>query len=422
MIDLLLEWMPFLFIIPGPMWVIISLLTSDHLLFFVKMTGTYFLSIKRRRKDKILEKQSTGPQISILIPAHNDSLSIKEVLNAALKNKYENKEIIVIEDGSKDDTLEIVKQFSDKGLVKLVERKHASGSRDSALIQGSAYATGEIYCVIDADVTLEQNALENSVKYFDDKEVQAISGKMMIKGNDEGNTTILVNLQKYEYQRKYSIEQGFSLEINDYAVQGHAIQFVRKEIFHKLNGFDEKLSEVQELDFAARIRKAEGKVIAAPDVLMETCSPSTIQSLMRQRNRWNYGKLEVFRKEKEFRPILFHTLNQVKEIFDVFLTVIFLPTQFFSLLLELVHLQFFSCPTDFALLEAFYTSEFFVTIMIYLGFEYANFFGTVMYSKNYKMLKLFYLVPIYGIFYEFVLKISSYKSQIGFIFQKRRSW
>ena len=70
-----------------------------------------------------------NPKISLIIPAHNESVSIKKTILSALENPYQNKEIIIVDDHSTDDTYQQSVSFLERGLIKLEKRSGGKGSR-----------------------------------------------------------------------------------------------------------------------------------------------------------------------------------------------------------------------------------------------------------------------------------------------------
>ena len=107
-----------------------------------------------------------NPLVSILIPAYNAELWIEETLQSAIHQTYANKEIIVVNDGSQDNTLEILKRYESAG-VKIVDQPNAGGAaaRNTAL----AHAQGEYLEWLDHDDLLAPDKISEQMK-----QVQAI--------------------------------------------------------------------------------------------------------------------------------------------------------------------------------------------------------------------------------------------------------
>ncbi|MBS7649671.1 glycosyltransferase family 2 protein, partial [Candidatus Bathyarchaeota archaeon] len=124
-------------------------------------------AIYRRFKPKRLTAYFS-PKITLIIPAHNEEKVIVRAIEAALEADYENKEIIVVDDGSTDRTFELAYPYAKRGLIKLFRRDVASGSKAGALNFGLKFATGDVVITVDADTLIEREAIREIVKPLSD--------------------------------------------------------------------------------------------------------------------------------------------------------------------------------------------------------------------------------------------------------------
>ncbi|MBU4405983.1 MAG: glycosyltransferase family 2 protein, partial [Candidatus Altiarchaeota archaeon] len=125
---------------------------------------------ERKKYDEI------SPDISIIMPAHNEEGIIESTINSVLEAEYSGKrEIIVVNDGSSDRTAEIVRGLAEKDeRIRLYETNHVGKAK--AINRGVENATNEIVVVLDADSMLDSEALVKIVKPFSDKRVGGVSG------------------------------------------------------------------------------------------------------------------------------------------------------------------------------------------------------------------------------------------------------
>ena len=176
-------------------------------------------------------------KISILIPAYNEELGIRESIRSALETQYPNKEIIVIDDGSKDNTWQIANSFAERGLIKLIHRDTSSGSKATALNHGLAYATGDYVLCMDGDTILDKSALANAAPYFDD-DTTAFSGNVKILAGDGGITNLLTKLQEYEYMIAIELGRRFTSVFQVLLVISGAFGIFKREKIKGVHSFD----------------------------------------------------------------------------------------------------------------------------------------------------------------------------------------
>lgn len=108
------------------------------------------------------------PKVSILIVNYNNAQFLKKCINSVLKQTYVNKEIIVIDDNSKDNSIEILKTYKKKILVIKNKKKRSLGyiNQMNAYKQGYQIAKGKIICFLDSDDYFKKNKITNVVNFF----------------------------------------------------------------------------------------------------------------------------------------------------------------------------------------------------------------------------------------------------------------
>ena len=116
-----------------------------------------------------------------------------------MENPYRNKEIIVVDDHSTDNTFQEAYPYHQRGDIKLLRRKGSKGSRASPINFGITFATGDILVVVDADSILERNSIIEVVKYMSLPNVVAGAGDVRVLSGDDDVTNLLTKCQSYEY-------------------------------------------------------------------------------------------------------------------------------------------------------------------------------------------------------------------------------
>jgi len=392
-------------------------LTFDYVRTIFKIL---FLSLFLSRKKKIqkLPSTSTNKKITIMIPAHNEESGIKSSIEAALKTKYKNKEIIVIDDKSSDNTYAIAKEFSDKGLIKLLHRKQASGSKASALNYGFAYATGDLILCMDGDTLLDKNSLNNAVAYFDDKEVKAVSGNVEILSGDDGITNTLTRAQSYEYLIAIELGRSFTSIFNILLVISGAFGVFRREIFSGTGKFD-KDTITEDFDLTLKVRKTKGKIPFVKDSVARTYCPNNWKAWIKQRQRWAHGQMQTLKKHRDLMLSSKSTNRDRVAMFDMWVLDIVMNFLFVVYLIAL---------GPASIIMAVYgnihilVNVLTLVVITYLISETIIFIFAVLVSRKYKYFKYLYLVPFMALFYRPFLKIVIFKSYINAARNKEATW
>ncbi len=274
----------------------------------------YLLSLRKPHPTKEWE-----PKVSLIIPAYNEGRNILRAINAALKQDYTNLEVIVVDDGSEDETYERASSVSDSRL-KVIRIEHRG--KAGALNAGLMLASGDIIALTDADSFLERNALRELVRRFYSEEVLGVGGQVRVMGR-----SIPELIQDLEHLRIAMFRRA--KELDDLSLAPGPISAFKREALEKIGGFVEDIVE----DYATtKAVKEFGKVVYAPKARVWTEMPRTLRELWRQRKRWILGDIEKmgggFTKDWGFM-----LLSDVIAILDVLLPPLLLFTNFWWVLL-----------------------------------------------------------------------------------------
>lgn len=271
------------------------------------------------------------PLISVLVPAHNEEKVIERCLQSIWNNTYDNIEIIVINDGSTDDTAQRVQRFiasrtriyrqttpkivrTQSGLKRVWQRGQTSVTRRVKLISqrniGKAgalnnglryHAHGELIMTLDADSLLHKKAIANSVKYFKDPKVAGVAANVRVIEE----RTILGILQRFEHIVSYRSKKLFTLTNCELIVGGVASTYRRKTLDSVRHYSTDTVTEDIGLSMKIAARgNRKNRLIYAADVAAMTESVEDFRALLRQRYRWKLGSLQNLVK---YRRMLFST-------------------------------------------------------------------------------------------------------------------
>jgi cellulose synthase/poly-beta-1,6-N-acetylglucosamine synthase-like glycosyltransferase len=220
-------------------------------------------------------------RISLLIPAHNEERSIRSTINSCISQTRPFDEIVVVNDGSTDNTQNILESFGDK--IKVVTIPLATGNKSHAQQEGLKYITGDIFVATDGDTILHKDFVKMIEPHFENSDVTAVSGYVTsIKNN------WITACREIDYIIGQNIHKRAQSIINYiFVIPGCAGAF-RSNTFNKQTMFDHD-TLTEDLDFTYKIHKQYSKVVFEPKAIAYTQDPFTLSSYINQMRRWYSG-------------------------------------------------------------------------------------------------------------------------------------
>ena len=253
---------------------------------------------RSRRRQHTHAGEGYAPFVSIIVPAYNEALVIKNTINSLLASDYEDYEIIVVDDGSVDSTSEIIREnFSNNERVRLFTA--AAGGKAAALNVGLRFARGEIVIALDADTLFARQTVGALAHRFSDPRMGAVAGNAKV-GN---RINIVTRWQALEYITSQNMDRRAFASLNCITVVPGAVGAWRRDLIEKAGGFQsDTLAEDQ--DLTLRIRRMGHSIGYEEDAIAWTEAPDRLHTLARQRFRWAFGTLQCMRKHIDalFRP------------------------------------------------------------------------------------------------------------------------
>ncbi len=190
---------------------------------------------------------SDTPLVSIIVPAFNAKKYIKETIESVLNQTYKNWELIVVDDGSTDETAEIVQSFSDDKIILI---KQDNRGVSSARNRGIDKAGGKYITFLDADDVLPPHSLEVRVKYLEDnKNIDLLDGKIFLKDSE-----LKDNVKIYTpYYKGKLLPRIIDL---DSRVFCHVCYMIRSKALNKVR-FKEGMTHAEDLLFCIELASKE---------------------------------------------------------------------------------------------------------------------------------------------------------------------
>lgn len=291
------------FTVTGVYWIEQSLAIiffTAILLSIGRMLFVAFFAIIQKKKEINSPQRAPGikPKVSIIVPAYNENINVVGTISNLLKTRYDDFEIVFVNDGSKDNTLELVQNsFSNNPLIKILTK--ANGGKASALNFGIQQASGTIMICIDADTQLKTDAIPLMIAYFEDEEVGAVAGNVKV-GNE---INWLTKWQSIEYITAQNFDKRAFDFLNCICVIPGAIGAFRKEVMIDAGLFTtDTLAE--DCDITIRILKQGYTVRYCSEAKAFTEVPESVNMFLKQRFRWTFGIIQSFWKHRHacFNP------------------------------------------------------------------------------------------------------------------------
>lgn len=283
------------------------------------------------------------PSVSIIAPAYNEEKTIIENIKCLLNIKYQDFEIIIVNDGSKDNSLEIIKEYFNlikvdliypdtiptklvRGIYKSTNTSYThltivdkeNGGKADALNVGINLSQKDLFLAIDVDCIIEPDAVLKMVKPFLEEshtEVIASGGVIRVANSCEivnGRVekvhfpkNIWARFQVLEYFRAFTLGRMAWARINGLLIISGAFGLFSRKRALAVGGYDTN-TVGEDLELVVRMRrymheveKKKHKVVFIPDPLCWTEVPESFSILSRQRNRWTRGGIETIQKHKK---------------------------------------------------------------------------------------------------------------------------
>ncbi|MEA2373888.1 MAG: hypothetical protein QOD53_351, partial [Thermoleophilaceae bacterium] len=265
----------------------VGVLVGARALLLVALASHHTRSTRRRAAARAA---GPLPSVAVIVPAYNESVGIERAVRSVAASDYPDLEIVVVDDGSTDDTADIVAGLGLDG-VHLVRQNNAG--KAAALNTGIALTSNDIVVMVDGDTLFERDTLRHLVAPLDDADVGAVSGNTKV-GNRGG---LLGRWQHIEYVVGFNLDRRMYEVLQCTPTVPGAIGAFRREVLADVGGVPgDTLAEDTDLTLA--VGRTGRRVVYAEDARAWTEAPSSLGSLWRQRYRWSFGTMQAVWKHR----------------------------------------------------------------------------------------------------------------------------
>jgi biofilm PGA synthesis N-glycosyltransferase PgaC len=241
-----------------------------------------------------VKKHHEMPPISIIVPAYNEGVLMERALGSLMELEYPEYEVVVVDDGSTDDTLaRAVAWEGRRGPVEVKVVTKRNGGKASALNAGIAASKHPFVLCMDADSFLHPKTLIRAIEHFGDPSVGAVAGNVKV----ENRGKIITKLQALEYIEGLNMPrraQGFVAAVN--IVPGPVGMF-RREALEEVGGYDTD-TYAEDADLTLKLISTGWRCVYEDAAIAWSEAPERWIDLCQQRYRWTRGILQAIRKRK----------------------------------------------------------------------------------------------------------------------------
>ncbi|BDI33197.1 glycosyl transferase family 2 [Capsulimonas corticalis] len=233
------------------------------------------------------------PSVSVIIAAYNEAKVVNKTIATLLASHYPRLDILVVDDGSRDGTADVVRaKYGQSMQVQVISKPN--GGKASALNLGIQKCSGEIIVALDADTVFTPDTIGNLVRHFADSQIGAVSGNVKV-GNRKNAWTIW---QAVEYITSQNFDRRAFDLLNCITVVPGAVGAWRRDAV-VLAGMYSSQTLAEDTDLTLKVRKLGYKIVTDNDALAYTEAPDGWRDLIKQRYRWAFGTLQCLWKHRD---------------------------------------------------------------------------------------------------------------------------
>ena len=242
------------------------------------------------------------PMVAVLIPCFNEGDHADETISHALSLDYPNFEVIAINDGSSDNTAEVLDRLAERFEKLRVVHLAQNQGKAVALQAGSLLTQAEFLIGIDGDALLDPHAAKWMIRHFlQDRTVAAVTGNPRIRTR----STLLGRIQVGEFSSIVGMIKRAQRSFGRLFTVSGVITAFRKSAVHEVGYWSPNML-TEDIDITWKLQRAGWDIRFEPNALVWILMPETLNGLWKQRLRWAMGGAQVLVKNLDvfFKPKL----------------------------------------------------------------------------------------------------------------------
>ncbi len=282
------------------------------------------------------------PFVSIIVPVYNEGKVVLDSIMSLLRLDYSNYEIIIVNDGSTDNTAEVARtlvgyQAGVYGDVKVSLINKPNGGKARALNAGISYSKAEIVLCMDGDSQLSEDSIRMAVRHFSDPEIGAVAGNVKVLNRNK----LFTDLQALEYIEGLNMSRAAQSYFKLVNIIPGPIGLFRKKAIEGA-GYYSSDTFAEDADLTLKILARGWKIYYEPRAISYTEAPEKLNQLLKQRYRWTRGILQAIRKHKQllinptinfgdtiilwsmfYEALIWPTMNIISNLFFIFVALLY---------------------------------------------------------------------------------------------------
>ena len=287
-------------------------LAADIIILIYYLPKSYFA--REDRLDARRKLFTERPLISVIVPGKNEGKYIPKLVESLKLQTYNHYELVIVDDGSDDNTAEICRRMEQDGHIDCFVRNEVRGGKASAANTALRYSKGKYILHIDADSHLADDTIETIIlPFIMDEQIGAVGGDVRVAN---GRDNITTSLQSIEYLKSITTGRTIASSLGILRIISGAHGAFRRDVLQRIQGWD--VGPGLDGDITLKIRKLGLKVVHEPRAVCYTNVPVSMIKLAKQRYRWDRSLIrfrvrkhqDVLKRSKSFNVANFFASSE----------------------------------------------------------------------------------------------------------------
>jgi len=283
------------------------------------------------------------PLVCMVVPCHNEGSHINETVEWLLKTNYPNYEIVLVNDGSADETRQVLETLVTRSpKVRVIHLAHNQG-KAVALTTAALMTTAEYLACIDADALLDPDAINWMMGHLlTSPRVAGVTGNPRIRNR----STLLGRLQLGEYSSIVGLIKRAQRTYGRVFTVSGVVTCMRKSALHDVGYWSPDML-TEDIDISWKLQMRHWDLRFEPNALCWILTPETVNGLWKQRVRWAMGGIQVMMKHLNVKQLLIWKSRRMWPVLAEYVLSVLWAYAMLTIVLLWVASRLFDIPPDY---------------------------------------------------------------------------